>query len=199
MSPPTSTADAEAAALSELAELGMALARDAAARAQACEDNAAAAALCLAFERLARSVRLTFSLRSRLSRETRGEQLVRAEARRKQVSSIIGRTLTRADLRERERREVLFDIEQRLFEEAVDGRLAEGPIEAAIARIRAAVGLPSPDPVAPGPAAPDGAPNGVAPIGLAHDAAPAGNLSLPASIVGLALSVEGGGLARPSG
>ena len=183
-------ADAEAAALNELAALGMALARDAAARAQAAEDNAEAAALCLAFERLARSVRLTFSLRGRLAREARGEQLVRAEARRKQVSSIIGRTLTRADLRERERREVLFDIEERLFEEAVDGRLAEGTIEAAIARIRAAVGLPSPDPAEPGSA---GVPNGV----THEDGAP--TISLPPSIVGLALSVEAGGLVRPSG
>lgn len=145
-------------------------------------------------------MRLTFSLRGRLAREARGELLVRAEARRKQVSSIIGRALTRADLGERERREVLFDIEERLFEEAVDGRLAEGTIEAAVARIRAVVGLPAPDPVGSDAAAPDGvAPNGVARSNSAHDEAPAGHLSLPPSVVGLALSIEAGGLARPSG
>jgi hypothetical protein len=98
----------------------------------------------LAFERLARSVRLTFALRARLARQARGERLEVAEARRKQMRSVIARTLTREDLRDRERRDVLFDIDERLFEGVLDGGLADGPVEAAIARIRAAVGLPSP-------------------------------------------------------
>jgi len=75
-------ADQQALALSELAQLGMELARDVAARAKAAATPREAEGLVLAFERIARSVRLTFALQNRLARDARGDRVDAARSAR---------------------------------------------------------------------------------------------------------------------
>lgn len=72
---PDAVAPDGAQALGELAALGVTLARDAATRAQAAETGVEAAALFMAFERLARSARFTFALRDRMARSPRPSRL----------------------------------------------------------------------------------------------------------------------------
>src|SRR5437762_10954757 len=66
--------EAEAAGLSELAALDLAMARDFAARAQAAEDPETASDLARSYQRMARSYRQSLALKVRLQRE-----IVRAE------------------------------------------------------------------------------------------------------------------------
>ncbi|MBS0363671.1 MAG: hypothetical protein JSR98_20035 [Proteobacteria bacterium] len=62
--------EAEAAGLSELAALDLAMARDFAARAQAAEDPETANALARSYQRMARSYRQSLALKARLRMET---------------------------------------------------------------------------------------------------------------------------------
>ena len=75
MSDPLDITEAEAAGLSELAQLDLAMARRFAARAEAAEDPAVANDLARSYERMARSYRRTLALKARLLRD-------RAEARK---------------------------------------------------------------------------------------------------------------------
>jgi hypothetical protein len=138
--------------LTELAELGLGLARRLAARAEASQDDAAAEALALAFHRVSRSVRLTLALESRLAGERRQglreDRVLTAravEARKDQVRA----ALTRAVQAERETDDaerLLDELDERLDEDALFDRFLAGPVEACIARIRADLGLPANDP-----------------------------------------------------
>jgi hypothetical protein len=65
-----SITEAEAAGLSELAALDLAMARDFAARAQAAEDPAVANDLARSYQRMARSYRQSLALKARLRMET---------------------------------------------------------------------------------------------------------------------------------
>jgi hypothetical protein len=67
--------EAEAAGLSELAALDLALARDFAARAQAAEDPETANALARSYQRMARSYRQTLALKARLKSGVERERL----------------------------------------------------------------------------------------------------------------------------
>jgi hypothetical protein len=135
--------------LKALAELGMALAREMAGRASAAETTAEAERCAEAFDRLARSVRLTYSLHSRLEREMRqGRSLDaasfedRASARRKQVKAAVLRTL-RADAPEREYERLAFALDERVWEAALYEDFVDGPLAVQIERIRRDLGLPA--------------------------------------------------------
>jgi hypothetical protein len=136
------------AALEELAELGMELAREMAGRAKAAGTTAEAERCAEAFDRLARSVRLTYSIRSRLEREARQVRSLdaasfqaRSVARRKQVRAAVLRTL-RADAPEREYERLVFALDQRLGEAALYEAFVDGPLAVQIERIRRDLGLP---------------------------------------------------------
>src|SRR4051812_20579731 len=88
-------ADRHSRGLAEIAELGLALARDVQARALAAPDDRVAE-LTLAFQRVTRSVRQTYALEARLERELRAaerqsaidakaETLARVQRKRAQV------------------------------------------------------------------------------------------------------------------
>ena len=138
--------------LAELADLGMVVARSLAARCQAAKSDEAAQGLSLAFQRIARSVRLCLALESRLARERRqalSDQRVvhvnAVERRKTQVRAV----LTRAAYDETEAGDLealLDELDARLDEDALFDAFAEGPVEACIARIRADLGLPPQDP-----------------------------------------------------
>jgi hypothetical protein len=145
--------------LAELAELGLTLARGLAARAAAAGTAEQAQALSAAFHQISRSVRLSLALESRLASERRQalrEDRVlteRALAKRKdQVRAALARAVyaeSESDTAER----LLDELEDRLDEDGLFDDFLAGPVEACIARIRAGLGLPPPDP-ANDPAAP---------------------------------------------
>jgi hypothetical protein len=150
--------------LTELCELGMDMARGLKARADAAESREDAEALALAFHRVARSVRLTLALESRLARERfeigKQEEVrasLQAAERRRQVRAVVARDVWRES--EGEAAEALIEeLDERL---ALDSRFEafrDGPVEALIARIRSDLGLaandarPAPEPPAAPPA-----------------------------------------------
>lgn len=131
--------------LAELAELGMVLARDLSGR--PIETAEAAEGLALAFHRIARTVRLTLALESRLAREqgdVRRLQRNRARELNEARSGQVRHALTRDIWNETDGEDaeaLLEDLEELLDEDVLFGRLLDGPVEAAIARIRADLGL----------------------------------------------------------
>jgi hypothetical protein len=139
--------------LTELAELGLALARRLAARAEAAPTDEEAQGLALAFQRVARSVRQTLALETRLARERNQalrEDRVRVEraveTRRKQISLAVGRIIS--DETEQAEVDRLFDdLDDILNEQSLYAEFVEGPVEAIIARICQGLGL-KPDPSA---------------------------------------------------
>lgn len=131
--------------LAELAELGMVLARELSDRPM--ETAEAAEGLALAFHRIARTVRLTLALESRLAREA-GEvrRLHRIGVRQRNEARVpqVRHALTRDIWNETDGEDaeaLLEDLEELLDEDVLFGRLLDGPVEAAIARIRADLGL----------------------------------------------------------
>jgi len=157
MATPTDMAEQQDRALSGLLTLGMDLSRDVAARAKAAETAKDAEALALAFDRIARSVRLTIALQNRLTRDrqqlqrdVRADVAEAADLRRKQVRAAIARDLRTEIESENERFRLLNRVNERLQEDALEASFVEGPIEACIARIRQGLGLP-PEPPANDP------------------------------------------------
>ncbi|HEY3696170.1 hypothetical protein [Phenylobacterium sp.] len=150
--------------LAELAELGLTLARELAAKAGAAQTDEAAQALALAFHRISRSVRLSLALESRLAGERRQairEERVlterKVEKRKDQVRATLARQVY-AETETDEAERLLDELEERLEEEALFDAFADGPVEACIARIRAGLGLPADPANDPGPAHAAGAP-----------------------------------------
>jgi hypothetical protein len=139
------------AALQELAELGMALARDLAGRAKAAKTTDEAERCAGAFDRLSRSVRLTFSIQSRLELEARQARSLdeasfaaRASVRRQQVKAAVMRTL-RADAPEQEFERLAYALERRVAEGGLYEEFVDGPLAAQIERVREGLGLPPRD------------------------------------------------------
>jgi uncharacterized membrane protein YccC len=130
------------ALLGELADLAMDLARDAARRAKEAEDSAEAAELMLAFERMARGVRLTLSLRHRFAREARGLQVEARDQRRKDIRATLRPALRAQARHPGERIELEQDLDERLDREALDEAFAHLPLTVAVERLRKAMGLP---------------------------------------------------------
>ena len=139
------------AMLGELAALGMDLARGLKARADAAASDAEAQALAMAFHRIARDVRLTLALESKLAceRETivrheRARARERIEARKDQARAV----LTGAIWREREAEAVedlLAELDERIEGLALFETFLDQPLDAWVAILRAEMGLPAND------------------------------------------------------
>ena len=152
MSSPADMAERQTRCLARLAELGMALAEQLAAQAQAAKTEAEAQGFALAFHRVSRAVRLTLALEVRLDRERREalrEQGVderrAAEHRKHQVRAVIGRSSPyESETDEAER--LLDDLDELIDQEALFEAFLQAPLQACIARIRKDLGLPPLDP-----------------------------------------------------
>ena len=160
------------AILGELAELGLALARDLAAQARACEDPEQQAALVEAFHKTSRTVRLTLALDAKLDRDAAREardaeacasrteaapamttpmthapwraEPTAAAARKGRVRSLMNRLLWDESEGDEAEHEVLSDdLEARLDEAARAPDFEAIPIEAVARRIAADMGLSS--------------------------------------------------------
>lgn len=144
-------ADQQQLALGELVELGMDFARALKAKVEALSSVEDAERLALAFHRVTRSVRLTLALQSKLARDrleiARGERdrfRVDVHNRVKQVRAVVVReiwTETEGETAER----LTAALDGRLKEDALFETFLEGPVEAAIARIREDLGLAAND------------------------------------------------------
>lgn len=149
--------------LGELAELGMKVARDLQARVAAAESDEAAQGIALAFQRVARAVRQTLALEARLARDAAAEVRAQAQeglaerreaarrragARQTHIRSVVAQEIFR-DYEDEEVDAWLTVLEAALDEAALDEAFLDQPVEAAIAAIRASLGLPANDAGAP--------------------------------------------------
>jgi len=155
MSTATEKADRQDRILTELSELGLALARDLQACALAADDVATKSDLGRTFHHVARSVRQALALEARLQRdrqragrearaEVERDGAARAERRKAQVRIAVKRCIGYehsgfdAD-------NLLDDLDERLEEDALHGILAgEDDIEVHIARLCEELGVPPP-------------------------------------------------------
>jgi len=151
MSASDAMAERHTRVLAELTELGLDLARSLQARAEAAASPEEAEGLALAFHRVARSVRQTLALESRLARERAGianderNDLRRAvTARQAQVRAPVARDVWSEH--EQDEAEALMEVlEDHLDEAALYPGFLEDPVEAQVAWLRAQLGLPADD------------------------------------------------------
>ena len=156
MSDRDATAEAQDRVLHELAELGLEFARELKAQVGLVKSVAEADALALAFHRVTRSVRLAIALQAKLARERhevarldRTAAARRTEARKDQIRAILDREIF-TDQAEQEAADKLAErLDERLDEDALFEAFLDGPVEAAIARIRQDLGLPAADKILP--------------------------------------------------
>jgi hypothetical protein len=153
MATPTDMAERHGKALTELAELGMTLARDLHARALAAKDATSAGDLALAFHRISRSVRQTMALEARLDREHRlvlreaaqaaaRERLDRVQKKRSILRDAMAPLVwTEAEGDEDDYEALLEQVEAFVFKISNEDDFLDIPIEACIARIRIDFGL----------------------------------------------------------
>jgi hypothetical protein len=151
-----SIAERQGAILAELSELGLSLARDLQARALRAEDDSAARDLALAFHAVARTLRQTLALETRLAREHAADlrQHELDEDRRRPMRVLDRKSLIRNavspliwnESEEEGDSDGLFDdLEEYLHQAACSPTFLEDPIEPYIAKIRTALGLPAND------------------------------------------------------
>jgi hypothetical protein len=155
MSDATNMAERHREGLAELADLGLALARALQGQALAAVEDAqpaVAADLSLAFQRVSRAVRQTYALEAKLERDCKAaareaakseaqDKIIRAHERRRQVRKAISPLLWTEG--EEEESEALLDaLDACLSEASQDDDFLDIPLEACIARIRHALGLP---------------------------------------------------------
>lgn len=183
MTDATEMAERHARALGELTELGLALARRLAARAEDAATLEEAQVLALAFHRVSRAVRLTVALEAKTQRDRRRteseDRMAAAEDRRlglKTRKAQVRAALVREVLAESDEDEVedlIEDLDERLEEDALYDDFLGDPLELRIARIREDLGLgaspaandagapaaEAPSPIAP-PITPSAAPSG---------------------------------------
>jgi hypothetical protein len=148
----TDMAERHDAALIELADLGMSLARDLHARALAA-DNDGAGDLALAFHRISRSVRQTLALEARLKRErtladreaaqiAARERLDRVQKKRAQLRDAVAPLVwTEVEGDEDEYEDLLEQAEALAFKVSEDDDFLDIPMDACLARIRVDLGL----------------------------------------------------------
>lgn len=144
---PAPTAEDQDRILGELADLGVAFARELRAKVAEVKSVEEAERLALAFHRVTRGVRLALALRSRLALD-RHEIAQKREARarlqvfdrREQVRAVLAREVRRET--EREAADALVaELDRRLKVDSLFESFLEGPVEAVIARIREDLGL----------------------------------------------------------
>ena len=168
MSIPTDITEQHERILGELADLAMDLARDLAAKAKASENLEDAERFSRAFDRMARSVRLTLALQRRLHADARrdgsAERITAVELRKAQVRATVRQAIREATPNpyaairlDRER-----DLDERLAEEALHQAFLDTPLDLVITRIRRILGLPEP-PASPSPSMGKGPGMGAAP------------------------------------
>jgi hypothetical protein len=138
--------------LTELAELGMALARNHHARALAADDKSAGD-LALAFHRVSRSVRQTMALEARLDREHRlalrkaaqaaaRERLTRVQKKRGVLRDAMAPLVwTEVEGDEDEYEALLEQVGTFVFKVSEEDDFLDIPVEACIARIRIDLGF----------------------------------------------------------
>ena len=136
--------------LSELEEIGLALAQALKAKACAASSLEEAQALALAFHRVSRSVRLSVALELRLERDARAHaaedrrlNLRAADTRKAQVRKAIAREAY-AEYEPDDAEALLDELDDRLEEEVLYETFPQGAIEACLSRIRKDLGLPDP-------------------------------------------------------
>ena len=133
--------------LAELADLAMDLAREMAKRAKQAAANTEAVQLVAAFERTARSVRLCKLLQERLqdarSRTRREDHDRLLDRRAKQVKAALSLEIDEQAGLARSVR-LHRQLTERLEHDRLFELLAQGPVEAHIARLRHHLGLPEP-------------------------------------------------------
>ena len=127
--------------LTELADLAMDLARLMHRRAKAAETDADAACCVAAFERMARSVRLTRMLEDRLSRARREDHDRRLDHRKAQLKAALDLTIENQSASLAQGVRLRRELAERLEHDRLSGTLGLGPIEAHIARFQKLLGL----------------------------------------------------------
>ena len=186
MSTPETLAEKHARILGALAEYGLDFAAKLHGQGMAAEDPAATADLARAFHAVARTVRQTLALETRLIRERgRIELDDQAEARRE-----VGRTADRCrnqvhtalereiwnEHEEEEASDLVDDLQTRLILEDLAGAFADGDVEAHVVRLRGELGLSSAEGAAEraveAVAGEDAPPTGAAPNPLAREGDP---------------------------
>ena len=130
-------------ALKELCDLGMGLARKLAATGEDAQTIPETERCAEAFEKLARSVRLTFALQARLDREDRRALGEAVSARKAQVREAVKAAIRAAGGRLVERLDREEELDDRLAFEILAGDFLDAPVEAVIARISKRLGLPA--------------------------------------------------------
>jgi hypothetical protein len=141
--------------LTELSELGLALARDLQACALAADQASEKAELSLAFQRTARSVRQTLALEAKLQCDRRTSEreaqeiaeraeTVRTARRRAQVKLAVERCVW-SEAEGEEAESLLADLDDRLERDALsDAFLGDEPVEVHIARLCKELGVTPP-------------------------------------------------------
>jgi hypothetical protein len=148
----TDMAERQRRVLEELAELGLTVARELAAKLAEAQTPEAAQGFALAFHRVSRAVRLTLALETRLDKERRQNRSEAAvetaravQARKAQVRVGVARVLG-PEVEQDDVNRFYDELDRHLDEDALFERFLEGPVEACIARIRKELGLPAEDP-----------------------------------------------------
>jgi hypothetical protein len=139
--------------LRELAELGMSFARKLEARVEGVASVAEVQALALAFNRIARGVRLTHALRTKLARDhleigklDRAAAQKAVERRKAQVTAVLDREIFTDEADQDTADHLAERLTERLDAEALFDDFLNGPLDHVIARIRKDLGLAAPDP-----------------------------------------------------
>lgn len=166
MADATTRRERQDAALAELSELGLTLARDLHARALAAQTPAEAERLALAFQRVSRGVRQTFALELKIERDRREAEredrdrdhraaVARKSEHRSRVRAAVERLIWTEAEDEYEAGELSEDLDALLEEAALAEDFADIPLETLVERLRADLGLGRPAPVTQPPPEPE--------------------------------------------
>jgi hypothetical protein len=135
--------------LGRLADLAMALAEDSARLATEAETLDERDRHIAAFDRMARSARLTISLQRRVRRDIRTDQAEAVETRKKQLRAALIPAVQAGARHIGERLEREKELDEALAEDALYDAFLQLPLETALANLREHLGLPPEDAVPP--------------------------------------------------